>query len=205
MFALSSTNKICSYEICRKNNMYKQIVDGKKNDLEKAVEHLIVEIGQIRTGRANPALVENIMVDYYGTKTPLKQVASINVPESKLLVIQPWDKDSLVNIESAIRDSDLGFNPNNDGQVIRINIPSLTEERRKELVKVLNQRTEEGKISVRNVREEAWKEIQEQEKEGKISEDDKFSGKDYLQKVIDEYNKKIEEIREKKEKEIITI
>lgn len=185
--------------------MYKQIVDGKKNDLEKAVEHLIVEIGQIRTGRANPALVENIMVDYYGTKTPLKQVASINVPESKLLVIQPWDKDSLVNIESAIRDSDLGFNPNNDGQVIRINIPSLTEERRKELVKVLNQRTEEGKISVRNVREEAWKEIQEQEKEGKISEDDKFSGKDYLQKVIDEYNKKIEEIREKKEKEIITI
>lgn len=185
--------------------MYKQIVDGKKNDLEKAVEHLIVEIGQIRTGRANPALVENIMVDYYGTKTPLKQVASINVPESKLLVIQPWDKDSLVNIESAIRDSDLGFNPNNDGQVIRINIPSLTEERRKELVKVLNQRTEEGKISVRNVREEAWKEIQEQEKDGKISEDDKFSGKDYLQKIIDEYNKKIEEIREKKEKEIITI
>jgi len=185
--------------------MYKQIVDGKKNDLEKAVEHLIVEIGQIRTGRANPALVENIMVDYYGTKTPLKQVASINVPESKLLVIQPWDKDSLVNIESAIRDSDLGFNPNNDGQVIRINIPSLTEERRKELVKVLNQRTEEGKISVRNVREEAWKEIQEQEREGKISEDDKFSGKDYLQKIVDEYNKKIEEIREKKEKEIITI
>lgn len=185
--------------------MYKQIVDGKKNDLEKAVEHLIVEIGQIRTGRANPALVENIMVDYYGTKTPLKQVASINVPESKLLVIQPWDKDSLVNIESAIRDSDLGFNPNNDGQVIRINIPSLTEERRKELVKVLNQRAEEGKISVRNVREEAWKEIQEQEREGKISEDDKFSGKDYLQKIVDEYNKKIEEIREKKEKEIITI
>jgi len=185
--------------------MYKQIVDGKKSDLEKSIEHLIVEIGQIRTGRANPALVENIMVDYYGTKTPLKQVANINVPEARLLVIQPWDKDSLVNVESAIRDSDLGFNPNNDGQVIRINIPSLTEERRKELVKLLNQRAEEAKISVRNIREEVWKEIQEMEKEGKISEDDKFSGKDYLQKSVDEYNKKIDEIKEKKEKDILTI
>lgn len=185
--------------------MYKQIIDGKKSDLEKSIEHLIVEIGQIRTGRANPALVENIMVDYYGTKTPLKQVANINVPEARLLVIQPWDKDSLVNVESAIRDSDLGFNPNNDGQVIRINIPSLTEERRKELVKLLNQRAEEAKISVRNIREEVWKEIQEMEKEGKISEDDKFSGKDYLQKSVDEYNKKIDEIKEKKEKDILTI
>lgn len=185
--------------------MYKKIVDEKKNDLESAIEHLVLEIGKIRTGRANPALVENLMVDYYGSKTPLKQVASINVPESRLLVIQPWDKDSLVNIESAIRDSDLGFNPNNDGQVIRINIPPLTEERRKELVKVLNQKSEEAKISVRNIREEAWREIQDIEREGKISEDDKFSGKEYLQKIVDEYNKKIEEIKEKKEKDILTI
>lgn len=185
--------------------MYKSIADGKKGDLEKSLEHLAEEIGKIRTGRANPALVENLMVDYYGTKTPLKQIASINVPESRLLVIQPWDKGALVYIESALRESDLGFNPNNDGQVIRINIPALTEERRKELVKLLNQRAEDAKISVRNIREEVWKEIQEAEKEGKMSEDDKFVGKDYLQKIVDEYNKKIEEIREKKENEIMTI
>ncbi|MFA5777548.1 MAG: ribosome recycling factor [Parcubacteria group bacterium] len=185
--------------------MYKSIVDSKKADLEGAIEHLNQEMGKIRTGRANPALVENMMVDYYGVKTPLKQIASINAPESRSLVIQPWDKGALVYIESALRESDLGFNPNNDGQAIRINIPSLTEERRKELVKVLNQRAEDAKISVRNIREESWKEIQEAEKEGKMSEDDKFLGKDYLQKIVDEYNKKIEEIRSKKETEIMTI
>lgn len=183
----------------------KTIIESKKQDLDKTVEHLFAEMGKIRTGRANPALVENLMVDYYGSKTPLKQVASINAPEARLLVIQPWDKDALVAIESAIRESDLNLNPNNDGQVIRINIPSLTEERRKELVKLLNQKAEDAKISVRTVREEAWKEIQNIEKEGKISEDDKFSGKDQLQKVVDEYNKKIDEIRERKEKEILTI
>ena len=195
----------CSALLADKNCMYKQIADNKKIDLEAAIEHLNAEMGKIRTGRANPALIENLTVDYYGVKTPLKQIASINVPESRSLVIQPWDKGALVYIESALRESDLGFNPNNDGQVIRINIPPLTEERRKELVKVLNQRAEDAKISVRNVREEVWKEIQEAEKEGKISEDDKFSGKDYLQKIVDEYNKKIEEIREKKEAEIMTI
>jgi len=185
--------------------MFKQIIDNKKIDLEDAIEHLNAEMGKIRTGRANPALVEGLVVDYYGTKTPLKQIASINAPEARLLVIQPWDKGALVYIESALRESDLGFNPNNDGQVIRINIPALTEERRKELVKVLNQRAEDAKISIRNIREEAWKEIQEAEKEGKMSEDDKFSGKDYLQKIVDEYNKKIEDVREKKETEIMTI
>jgi ribosome recycling factor len=185
--------------------MYKKIIDNKKIDFEDAIEHLNVEMGKIRTGRANPVLVEGLVVDYYGTKTPLKQIASINAPEARLLVIQPWDKGALVYIESALRESDLGFNPNNDGQVIRINIPALTEERRKELVKALNQRSEDAKISIRNIREESWKEIQEAEKEGKMSEDDKFSGKDYLQKIVDEYNEKIEEIREKKEREIMTI
>jgi len=185
--------------------MFKQIVDSKKIDLESAIEHLNTEMGKIRTGRANPALVEGLIVDYYGTKTPLKQIASINAPEARLLVIQPWDKGALVYIESALRESDLGFNPNNDGQVVRINIPALTEERRKELVKLLNQRSEDGKISVRNIREESWKEIQEAEKEGKMSEDDKFSGKEYLQKIVDEYNGKIEEIRSKKETDILTI
>lgn len=185
--------------------MYKQIVDNRKTDMDGAIEHLNQEMGKIRTGRANSALVESLMVDYYGSKTPLKQIASINIPEARLIVIQPWDKDSLVSIESALRESDLGFNPNNDGQVIRINIPQLTEERRKELVKALNQRSEDAKIAIRNIREEAWKEIQEEEKAGKMSEDDKFSGKDYLQKIVDEYNKKIEEARNKKEEEILTI
>jgi ribosome recycling factor len=185
--------------------MYKKIVDDKKTEMDGAIEHLKQEMGKIRTGRANPALVENLMVDYYGNKTPLKQVASINAPEARLLVIQPWDKDSLVNIEAAIRESDMGFNPSNDGQVIRINIPQLTEERRKELVKALNQRSEDAKIAIRNIREDIWKEIQEEEKSGKMSEDDKFLGKDYLQKIVDEYNKKIEEIRSKKETEILTI
>lgn len=185
--------------------MYKSIVDSKKTEMDGAIEHLNQEMGKIRTGRANSALVENLMVDYYGSKTPLRQIASINIPEARLIVIQPWDKDSLVSIESALRESDLGFNPNNDGQVIRINIPQLTEERRKELVKALNQRSEDTKIAIRNVREESWKEIQETEKAGKMSEDDKFLGKEYLQKIVDEYNKKIEEIRNKKEKDILTI
>ncbi|GBE16775.1 ribosome-recycling factor [bacterium BMS3Abin15] len=185
--------------------MYKQIIESKKSDLEKAIEHLETEIGKLRTGRANPAMVEALMVDYYGTKTPLKQVASINVPEPRLIVVQPWDADSLVNIEAAIKESDLGLNPNNDGQVIRLNIPPLTEERRIDLVKVLNQKAEEARVSVRNAREEAWKEIQDTEKEGKISEDDKFRGKDELQKTTDEYNNKVEKIRDKKEKEIMTV
>lgn len=185
--------------------MYKQVVDEKKAELEMAVEHYRVEMGKIRTGRANPEMVESLMVDYYGSRTPLKQIASINVPEARLIVIQPWDKGSLVYIESAIREANLGFNPSNDGQVIRLAIPALNEERREELVKFLGKRTEEAKVAVRNIREEAWKKIQDLEKEGILSEDDKFLGKDYLQKAIDETTKKIEELAEKKEKEIRTV
>lgn len=181
------------------------IINDKKSDLEKAIGHFKEEMGKLRTGRANPALVENVMADYYGTKTPLKQLATINVPEPRLITISPWDKNSLAGIEAAIRASDLGLNPASDGQIIRINIPSLTEERRKDLVKVLNQKAEEARIAIRNVREDAWREIQEMEKTGIISEDDKFRGKDKLQKVIDEYNKRIEDLREGKEKEIMTV
>jgi len=185
--------------------MYKEIIESKKEDLEKSIEHFKTELGQIRTGRASAALVEGLMVDYYGSKSPLKQVASITIPEPRTVVISPWSKDTLVNIEKALRESQLNLNPNNDGQVIRLNIPALTEDRRKELVKLLNQKAEEAKISVRKHREDAWEEIQKLEKEGKIGEDDKFSGKDALQKVIDEYNGKIEEIRVKKEEEVMTV
>lgn len=185
--------------------MYNEIISQHKSNLENSIEHFKNEAGKIRTGRANPSLVEDLMVDYYGTKTPLKQIASINTPEARLIVIQPWDRGALAPIESAIRDSDLNINPTNDGALIRIAIPMLTEERRKEMVKMLNQKAEEGKIGVRSVREEAWKEIQKVESEGGMSEDDKFKGKEKLQEVVDEFNKKIEELRIKKEGEIMTV
>ena len=185
--------------------MYNEIIKKRENDLEKAIEHLKTEMGKIRTGRANPSMVEDLLVDYYGTKTPMKQVASINTPEPRMIVIQPWDKGALTAIETAIRESDLNLNPNNDGILVRVNIPMLTEDRRKDMVKVLNQKTEDGRIVVRSIREEIWKEIQDSQRDGKISEDDKFKGKDKLQEIVDEYNKKIEDIRTKKEAEIMTV
>lgn len=185
--------------------MIDNVIKKYESKLQGAIEHFQLEAAKIRTGRANAAMVESLMVNYYGTRTPLKQVASINIPEARLIMIQPWDKDSLVNIETAIKESDLGINPNNDGQVIRLNIPPLTEERRKDLVKVLHKKAEESRVSIRGIREEIGKEIQNLEKDGKISEDDKFKGKDELQEVIDEYNKKVEELREKKEKDIMTV
>ncbi|MFA5994491.1 MAG: ribosome recycling factor [Parcubacteria group bacterium] len=185
--------------------MYKGIIEKKKPDMDKSIEHYVSDIGQLSTGRASASMLDSLMVDYYGAKNPLKQVASVTTPEPRTIVIAPWDKGNLVNIEKAIRESQLNFNPNNDGQVIRINIPALTEERRKEIVKLLNQKTEEAKISIRKHREEAWDEIQRVEKEGLMGEDDKFIGKEKLQEVIDEYNKKIEAIGKKKEEEIMTI
>ncbi|MFA9262499.1 MAG: ribosome recycling factor [Undibacterium sp.] len=185
--------------------MVKDIIESKKGSFEKAVAHFTEEAGTLRTGRANPGMVEGLLVDYYNAKTPLIQMASISVPEPRQIVISPWDKGVLSQIEAAIRESDLGLNPVNDGSVVRITLPALTEERRRELVKTLNARAEEARISIRNIREEAWKEIQEAEKEGLMSEDDKFRGKDDLQKVIDEYNRQLEGVREKKEGEIMTV
>ncbi len=185
--------------------MTDEIIKRSESQFEKALEFLQEELGKLRTGRASASMVEGLQVDYYGAKSPLKQMASITVPEARTIAITPWDRDSLVNIEKAIRDSQLNLNPVNDGQLIRINIPELNEERRKELVKFLNQNTENARIAVRKIRESLWEEIQESEKDGKISEDDKFAGKEKLQKVVDEYNEKIEKIREKKEGEIMTV
>jgi ribosome recycling factor len=176
-----------------------------KPNLEKSVEKLKQELAGLRIGRATGILVEDLIVDYYGTKSPLKQMAAISVPDSRTIVIEPWTHDHLVNIEKTINNSDLGLNPNNDGKVIRLVIPPLTEERRQELVKILHQKTEEARISIRNLREDVWEEIQNLEKDGKISEDDKFRGKDDLQKLINEYNEKVKEISEQKEKEIKTV
>lgn len=185
--------------------MHQAIIEKIHPNLEKSVEHFKEELNQLRTGRASTALVENLLVDYYGSKSPLKQIASLSTPEPRLILISPWDKNNLANIEKAIKESQLNLQPNNDGQVVRINIPQLTEERRKDLIKVLNQKAEEAKIAVRKIREEAWEEIQELEKSRKISEDDKFSGKESLQAVIDEYNEKIQALRDVKEKDIMTI
>ena len=185
--------------------MYTALIQEKKNDFEKAIEHLQAELAKLRTGRATPSLIEDVKVDYYGTKTPLKQMAAISSPDPRSLMVQAWDRGALALIENAIRESDLGLNPNNDGVVIRINIPALTEERRKDLVKVLNQKAEEARIAVRAIREDAWKEIQEMEKEGGINEDDKFKAKDKLQEVVDVFNKKIEEVIAKKEQDIMTV
>lgn len=173
--------------------------------MEKAIDRFKEEIGKLRAGRANSAMVENLVVDYYGSKSPLKQIASINVPEPRLIVIQPWSKDNLVDIEKAINESQLGFNPTSDGQVIRIVIPALNEERRAELVKVLGKYAEAARVAVRQAREDIWDEIQELVRQGKMGEDGKFSGKEKLQKIVDEYNGKIEEVRERKEKEVMEI
>ncbi len=185
--------------------MVKDIIESRGEAFQKALDHFTEEAGTLRTGRANPGIVEGLLVEYYNAQTPLKQISSISVPEPRQIVISPWDKGSLTQIEAAIRESDLGLNPVNDGSVVRITLPALTEERRRELVKTLNSRAEEARISIRNVREDAWKEIQEAEKEGLIGEDDKFRGKDDLQKVVDEYNDNLEAVREKKEGEIMTV
>lgn len=185
--------------------MINEVINKYRDDFEKAISYFKDELGKLRTGRASLSLVEDLLVDYYGAKSPLKQIASITVPEARTIAIAPWSRDVLVDIEKAIRESQLNLNPINDGQIIRINLPALNEERRKEIVKMLNQKSEEARVSVRRIREEIWEEIQNLEKTGTIGEDDKFSGKDKLQKVVDEYNTKIEEIRKKKEEEIMTV
>lgn len=173
--------------------------------MSKSVDATHDHFNSVRTGRASAALLDRIQIDYYGTPSPLKNIATISVPEPRLLTIQPFDPTALKQIERAIQESDLGLTPANDGKVIRLPIPQPTEERRKDLVKTLNHRAEEGRIAIRTIREEVWKAIQELEKSGDISEDDKFQGKDELQKMIDGYNEKIESIRRKKEEEILTV
>lgn len=185
--------------------MIKDIFDAHQEGFENAVTHFESELTKLRTGRAHPGLVEGLLVDYYGTQTPLKQMASVTLPEARQILISPWDKGALASIESAVRSSDLGLNPMNDGVGVRITLPALTEERRKELVKVLNSKAEEARIAIRSIREDIWKEIQDAEKEGLIGEDDKFRGKDDLQKVVDTFNQQLETLREKKEGEILTV
>jgi len=185
--------------------MIDEIMEDAESRMNKTIEHLSSDFAAMRAGRANPAMVEKIMVNYYGALTPLNQMANINVPEARLLVINPWDKGSIADIEKAIMKSDLGITPNNDGNVIRLNVPQLTEDRRKDLVKVVKKRAEEGKVAIRNIRREANDMIKASEKDKMISEDASKKGLDEIQKVTDKYIKDIDQILQMKEKEIMEV
>ncbi|HHV71466.1 MAG TPA: ribosome recycling factor [Clostridia bacterium] len=171
----------------------------------KAEENLRREYASLRAGRATPALLDRIMVDYYGTPTPINHLANISVPDPRMLVIQPWDKNVLSHIEKAILKSNLGLTPTNDGSVIRLNIPQLTEERRKELVKAVKKMAEEAKVAIRNIRRDANERLKNMEKNGEISEDDSKRHQDEIQKLTDKYIKEVEKIQIAKEKEIMEV
>lgn len=173
--------------------------------MRSAVQALEEDLGAIRTGRANPGLVERLMVPYYGTPTPLIQLASIGVPESRTLLIRPFDASTLREIERTILASDLGLTPNNDGKTIRLNLPLLTEERRRDLVRLVNNRLEEARVAVRNVRRDCIKDLREFEQEKLISEDDLKRGEEELQKITDKFIENINAVGERKEKEIMEV
>lgn len=173
-----------------------------KNKATDTEEWFRGEIALLRTSRATPALIENIKVDYYGSKSPLKSVASISVEDAKTLVVRPWDTDSLMPIEQAVGASDLGVQAITEKDMIRVIFPDLTEERRQSLLKLLREKLEEARISLRREREEVWRDVQDKEREGEISEDDKFRCKDELQKMIDDASKKLQDVADKKETEI---
>jgi ribosome recycling factor len=182
--------------------------DFKKSASEKmelSLEHLKHEFGGIRTGRASLTLLEGIHVEYFGTKTPINQVASLSVPESRLILIQPWDLKVIPEIEKAIRASDLGLNPANDGKVIRLAIPPLTEERRKELVKLIKKMGEDAKIAIRNIRRDTNDEIKKQHKISAITEDAQRKIQDDIQKVTDQFISRIDEAVKKKEAEVMEV
>lgn len=183
--------------------MIKELLGETKDHMKKTIEALEAKLRTIRTGRASPALVEQVMVDYYGTPTPLKQLAVISAPEPQLLTIRPYDPGSLGDIERAILKSELGLTPSNDGKIIRLPIPRLTEERRQDMAKMVRQRIEEGKIALRNIRREALDDMRDFEKEKLISEDEFYGGKDDLQELTDDYSKQMDEIGDRKQREIL--
>jgi ribosome recycling factor len=179
-------------------------LEHAKELMDKSVEHAASELSKIRAGKAMPNMLDGIEVDYYGSRTPLNQVASVNTPDARTLVIKPWEKNMLGEIERAIINSDLGLNPQNDGEIIRINIPTLTEERRKTLVKQAKQEAENGKVSIRNVRKDTNDNLKKLLKEG-VSEDQVKSAEDDVQKLTDEHVARIDKLLESKEKDIMTV
>ena len=176
-----------------------------KERMEKCLDSLERDFSNIRAGRANPNVLNNVMVDYYGTPTPVGQMAAVSVPEPRLLVIQPWDASTLKDIEKAINVADIGINPQNDGKVIRLAFPQLTEEHRKNLVKDVAKRGEEAKVAVRNVRRDAMDDLKKMKKDNAITEDDLKDGEKKMQDITDKYIKQVEEMTKKKEDEILSI
>ena len=183
--------------------MLKDIIQDAREHMDKTIEALHFDFRSIRTGRASPALVERIHVEYYGVPTLMNQLAGVTVPEPRLLVIRPWDRNTIGIIEKAILKSDLGLNPSNDGQVIRLVIPQLTEERRRDLSKQVAKRVEEARVSARNIRRDAIDMLRDLEKEKMIGEDELFEGRDKVQDLTDEFIKQIDEIGKAKEAEIL--
>lgn len=185
--------------------MTADLLGDAERRMQKAIEALKQDLAAIRTGRASLALIERITVDYYGAPTPINQVATVSVPEARLLVIQPWDKKLLADIEKAIQKSDLGINPNNDGLVIRLNVPPMNEERRRDLVKSLHKKLDEHKVAVRNVRRDIHDKLREREKKKEVSEDELKRSTEKLQKLTDHYIDEMDKVGKTKEQEILEV
>jgi len=182
-----------------------EVIDSTEEKMKKTLANLKDGFASLRTGRASAALFDKIRVDYYGEKSPLNQVANISVPEARLIVIQPWDKNLIGEIEKAIRSSELSLNPSNDGKVIRISVPPLTEERRKELVKLAKSHAEQSRVAVRNIRRDGNDDLKKMLKDASITEDDESKGISDLQKLTDSYIEKVNQVLEEKEKEIMEV
>jgi ribosome recycling factor len=185
--------------------MIDDLLEDAKRRMDKSVETTAHEFTTIRTGRASAALLDRIQVDYYGTPTPLKQLATINVPEPRMLTIQPYDPGSIKGIERAIQESELGLTPSNDGKIVRLPIPQLTEERRKELVKVIKHLAEEGRVAVRNVRRDVMHDLKELVRDGAVGDDEERRAEDKAQKLTDEHVARIDELLKRKEEEIMEV
>ena len=183
----------------------KNVIDKTKEKMQRRIEHLESEFASIRAGRANPGVLDKVTVNYYGTPTPVNQVAAVSVTEARTLVVQPWDTSLLKDLERAIQMSDVGINPQNDGKVLRLNFPPLTEDRRKEIVKEIKEMAEESKVQVRNARREAIDKIKALKKSGDITEDDQKNGEKKVQDLTDKFTKEIDAISDKKQKEIMAI
>lgn len=185
--------------------MINDIITSNEERLKKSIESLKREFGSLRAGRATPTLLDKVMVDYYGTPTPVNQVAKVSVPEPRMIMIQPWEKAMLHEIEKAIMKSELGLSPNSDGTAIRLSIPQLTQERRKELVKTVNKKGEEAKVAIRNIRRDANEHIKKLEKDKEITEDESKKGQEKFQKIVDSFIKNVDTLKEAKEKEIMEV
>ena len=183
--------------------MIDEIYEDTRVSMAKTITSLQNDFKRVRTGRASVALLDAIRVDYYGTQTPLNQMATLAAPESRLLTIQPWDTSVIKDIEKALLKSDLGLTPSSDGKIIRISIPPLTEERRKELVKQINKMSEEHKIALRNIRRDSNDLLKAMKKDGDISEDDAFKAQDEVQKITDDHIRRVDDVTKEKEKEIL--